>query len=54
MGSLPLAQQVGARQYASQGPTILQVNLNGREIAREIYTDVNEFQENEKERLKVF
>lgn len=54
MGSLPLAQQVGARQYASQGPTILQVNLNGREIAREIYTDVNEFQEQEKERRKVF
>ncbi|WP_370513130.1 hypothetical protein [Bacillus sp. AR2-1] len=54
MGSLPLAQQLGARQYASQGQTILQVNLNGREIAREIYTDVNEFQEQEKERRKVF
>ncbi|MCT4573117.1 hypothetical protein N3930_38735, partial [Bacillus thuringiensis] len=44
----------GAQQYASQGPTILQVNLNGREIAKEIYSDVSKFQESEKERLKVF
>lgn len=54
MGSLPLTQQAGAQQYASQGPTILQVNLNGREIAKEIYSDVSKFQESEKERLKVF
>lgn len=53
MGSLPLNQQQGA-QYVSQGPTVLQINLNGREIAKEIYSDVNEFQEREKERLKVF
>ncbi|WP_257145594.1 phage tail tape measure protein [Bacillus cereus] len=54
IGSLPFTQQAGAQQYASQGPTILQVNLNGREIAKEIYSDVSKFQENEKERLKVF
>lgn len=54
MGSLPLTQQAGAQQYASQGPTILQVNLNGREIAKEIYSDVSKFQESEKERLRVF
>ncbi|MGA5673129.1 phage tail tape measure protein [Bacillus cereus] len=54
MGSLPFTQQAGAQQYASQGSTILQVNLNGREIAKEIYSDVSKFQENEKERLKVF
>ncbi|MEB9382296.1 phage tail tape measure protein [Bacillus cereus] len=53
MGSLPLNQQQGAK-YVSQGPTVLQINLNGREIAKEIYSDVNEFQEREKERLKVF
>lgn len=53
MSSLPLTQQQGA-QYASQGPTVLQINLNGREIAKEIYSDVNEFQERKKERLKVF
>lgn len=53
MSSLPLKQQQGA-QYASQGPTVLQINLNGREIAKEIYSDVNEFQERKKERLKVF
>ncbi|MEW9595761.1 phage tail tape measure protein [Bacillus toyonensis] len=53
MSSLPLMQQQGA-QYASQGPTVLQINLNGREIAKEIYSDVNEFQERKKERLKVF
>ncbi|HHB1653347.1 TPA: phage tail tape measure protein [Bacillus cereus] len=54
MGSLPLTQQAGVQQYASQGPTILQVNLNGREIAKEIYSDVSKFQESEKERLRVF
>ncbi|MCU5085416.1 hypothetical protein OCA23_18960 [Bacillus cereus] len=54
IGSLPFTKQAGAQQYASQGPTILQVNLNGREIAKEIYSDVSKFQENEKERLKVF
>ncbi|WP_227255730.1 phage tail tape measure protein [Bacillus thuringiensis] len=53
MGSLPLNQQQGAK-YVSQGPTVLQINLNGRQIAKEIYSDVNEFQEREKERLKVF
>lgn len=53
MGSLPLNQQQGAK-YVSQGPTVLQINLNGREIAKEIYLDVNEFQEREKERLNVF
>ncbi|PGQ44311.1 phage tail tape measure protein, partial [Bacillus thuringiensis] len=41
MGSLPLNQQQGAK-YVSQGPTVLQINLNGREIAKEIYSDVNE------------
>ncbi|MDA1968463.1 phage tail tape measure protein [Bacillus cereus] len=54
MGSLPLVQQAGAQQYASQSPTVLQINLNGREIAKEIYSDVNEFQEQEKERRKLF